>query len=45
LTAALGDAQMIREIGSDQLWQLPLQKSASTDLVRARDIAREKFWP
>ena len=45
LTAALGDARMIREIGSDQLWQLPPQKSASTDLVGARDIAREKFWP
>jgi hypothetical protein len=45
LTAALDDAQMIREIGSDQLWQLPPQKSPPTDLVRDRDIAREKFWP
>jgi hypothetical protein len=45
LTKALSDAQMIREIGSDQLWQLPPQRSASVDLVRARDFAREKFWP
>jgi hypothetical protein len=45
ITKALGDAQMIREIGSDQLWQLPTNKNASVDLVRARDFAREKFWP
>jgi hypothetical protein len=45
ITKALGDAQMIREIGSDQLWQLSTNKNASVDLVRARDLAREKFWP
>ena len=45
LTRALSDAQMIREIGSDQLWQLPPQRNASADLARARDFAREKFWP
>ena len=44
-TVALSDAQLIRTIGSDQLWQLPPSKQASTDLVRARDFAREKFWP
>jgi hypothetical protein len=45
LTNALSDAQMIREIGSDQLWQLPPRRNSSVDLVRARDFAREKFWP
>lgn len=45
ITKALGDAQMIREIGSDQLWQLPARTNAPDDLMRARDFAREKFRP
>ncbi len=45
LKEALSDAQLVRTIGSDQLWQLPASKQTSTDLVRARDFAREKFWP
>ncbi len=45
LAKALGDAKMVREIGSDQLWQLPARAKASVDLVHARDFALEKFWP
>ena len=45
LTKALSDAEMIREIGSVQLWQLPTQEQPSIDFVRTRDFARAKFWP
>jgi hypothetical protein len=45
LSAALMDAQLLKEIGTAQLWQLPEVPSSSTDLNRERDIASARFRP
>ena len=44
LTAVLADAQLLRQLGSAQLWKLPHLANAN-DLVRERDLALAKFRP
>ncbi|MEP6485163.1 MAG: hypothetical protein ABJB01_12005 [Rudaea sp.] len=45
LAAALDDAQLVRDLGTAQLWKLPERKTDVNDFVDARDFARRKLWP
>lgn len=45
LDAALHEAQLLRQLGSAQLWQLPTPVANAKDFVQERDLALARFRP
>ena len=45
LHAALADAHLLQQVGTEQLWQLPAQVIADGDLIHDRDAAARQLRP